>query len=169
MSRQKTRSQRPSGPDCRPHSQVFVEIITGRTWLAKLPRWVRLSLIAVILAVGALFAIACAPALLYLAAVSGASDTKQDARAASVGGVVAVALLLLAVAFSSGASLVGTARTGEFCSMPSRYAGLHCTTYESSPILFVVSIVAFWVIFWLCSAFVVSAIRGFVSRRSDDA
>ena len=109
------------------------------------------------------------PVLVWFAATAKPATPETTSRTFGTASVIAIALLLLAVAVSTAATLVETARTGEFCSKPTRYAGLYCTNFEKAPILFIVSILVFWAVFWLCATFVTSSIRSFLAERSNGA
>ena len=169
MSQRRGSCSEPKPPTRKRSARISVRTITGRTWFTELRRWGRWLLIAGASPIALLLVIACMPVLVWFAAIAKPATPETTSRTFGASSVIAFTLLLLAVAASTAATLVETARTGEFCSKPTRYAGLYCTTYEKTPILLIVSILVFWAVFWLCAAFVTSSIRSFLAESSNGA
>lgn len=138
------------------------------SWISPLPLLFRAPILFALWATALSLAIIAAPALLYAAFTARLSehDEKNSGGSLAFGAYVT---LLLIMGASSGASLLGVFRNGEFCFTPSRYAGLYCNTLEKSSVLFCASVAVFWVIFWVCISCAIVGFRLVAERLSRDA
>ena len=138
------------------------------SWLSSLPLVLRIPILVLLWLAVFPAAIIAAPVLIYAALTSPLSEP-GDQPVSSGFAFFAFVLLLLFMAVSAGASLLGVFQHGELCFTPNRYAGLYCNTLHKTPILFCSSIVMFWIIFWVCVAGVISGVRVWAQGASRDA
>jgi len=131
-------------------------------WLARVPPWTRSAVLVGLALLGVPLLILALPAGLYFVFFSKDDPVAQplpDGK--SVLMALGVCLLLLLMAISTGATLLGVLDSGDLCSRPTRHAGLHCISHAAKPVLFVLSLAASWVVFWVCVLMLAAAARNF--------
>jgi hypothetical protein len=138
-------------------------------WLQRLPGSLRIVVIATLIPLGVLLLLVAMPVLLYFAAKADYSSSQKESNTVSMLALLGFLLIMLAIATSIGSSLIYLFQSGEFCSRPSRYAGLYCITYDKGPIIFVLWVAANWFVFWLSTTAIVGGVRYLVSTTSRDS
>jgi len=137
-------------------------------WLQRLPDSLRKVWVAALITLGIPLLIAAMPALLYFAYKADYSSSKNESNATSTLAFLGFLLFLLFVAIVTGSSLIGLYPSGEFCSRPSRYAGLYCITYGKAHVQFVLWVGLNWVVFWLSAIGIVAGFCHLASMKSGD-
>jgi hypothetical protein len=138
-------------------------------WFQRLPSSLRVVIKATLITLGIPLLLVAMPALLYFTAKADYSNSQKELNTVSMLALLGFLLIMLAIAISIGSSLIHLFQSGEFCSRPSRYAGLYCITYNKGPIIFILWVAANWFVFWLSTTAIVGGVRYLVSTTSRDS
>lgn len=153
----------------KPSGKAIVLQKARGSWMAALPKYIRIPLKAALIACAVVVCFIAFPALVLLALAPSEKLTELKESSVPKLALLGFTLFLCLIDFALGVPLYGVLRTGDFCWKPATYAELNCVTFASAPIEFSLSIFFFWPLFWLCATAIIFGFRHLMRENLSDA